>query len=158
MRRAAEAWRGAAPGVWFDVVDDSAGALVHVVWRRTLAQRAPARPLVGRTTLALAAGTRPVAALVELALWADDARGYAPLDVERAAVHELGHVLGLAHVRDGTSIMADPPRAMRPSARDRLALRELRHGVPHAGSPPPPTGVLEPVAWRSDAPHPRLHR
>ena len=122
---AADAWDGVVRGLRFAPARDSASAAVVVVWRCTLGGTAT-RPTAGRTTLRFTRDGRAVDAVVELALRAVPGVPYTPADVRVFAQHELGHVLGLAHHRAASSVMAPSPAAgVRPSALDRRTLRLL---------------------------------
>ena len=128
VERGASAWAGIVPGLRLVPVADSADAVVHVVWRRTLTDGpAAARAAVtgGRTSMLVTTDGRVAAATVELATRGAGDVPLRPSDVAGVAQHEFGHVLGLAHRDQGGATMVAHPAADRPSRHERAALRGL---------------------------------
>jgi len=129
-REAFDDWRGVVP-VDFSFVADSQDAQVIVTWRdrfdREPAAGAGAGGLVGHARRHYTAAGWIAAAEVALAVHAVDGSPLDPILIRAAALHEVGHVLGLPHSDAPDDIMA-PSHAgsiMRLSARDERTARGL---------------------------------
>jgi hypothetical protein len=118
-----DAWNPARLPVRFLFVADSSASDVVVRFVQQL--QAPA---VGLTN-ARAMNDTIVSAVISIATTRSDNRPLAASDIQRTAVHEAGHLLGLTHSTDSTSIMAPLSRANAPNARD-LATAALLYRLP----------------------------
>ena len=128
-RRAFAAWSGITPSIYFLHTSDSARATVRVWWSRSLSRSGEWRIATHpRSSLG-----RVTDASIELALHHRDGQ---PLDgnaIRALAMHEVGHLLGLGHSRDATSIMAPTVRVQVLSHGDSTGL--LRLFAPAVGEP-----------------------
>jgi hypothetical protein len=126
---ASDTWRGVVPGLSFTVESDSARADVIVTWEHDLVTAPASDELAfgtaGRTTLVPAGDGRALVAHVRLAVFAPGKVRYSVEDVRAVARHEFGHVLGLAHHRAPSSVMAPLVRAEWLTDDDRATLRAL---------------------------------
>ncbi len=118
VRNAFEEWDGLRLPVRFAFVDDSTEAKIHVTWIDRFSQ-----PISGRTRWARDDDWSITDANITLAvhhssgdLLDDDA-------VRAMALHEIGHLLGLDHTTDSTSVMAARVRVRQLSDADRATVR-----------------------------------
>ncbi len=118
VRNAFEEWDVVRLPVRFAFVDDSTNAKIHVTWIDHFAQ-----PISGRTRWARDDDWSIVDANITLAvhhssgdLLDDDA-------MRAMALHEIGHLLGLDHTSDSTSVMAPRVRVRQLSDADRATVR-----------------------------------
>ena len=118
VRNAFEEWDGLRLPVRFAFVDDSTDAKIHVTWVDHFSQ-----PISGRTRWARDDDWSITDANITLAvhhssgdLLDDDA-------VRAMALHEIGHLLGLDHTSDSTSVMAPRVRVRQLSDADRATVR-----------------------------------
>ena len=111
-------WTRAGVPVRFRFVQDSSAAEVHVAWTNRFHE-----PISGRTVWTRDDHWWMTDANITLALHHNDG---APLDddqVHAIALHEIGHLLGLDHTSDPTSVMAPRVRVRELSAADQATVR-----------------------------------
>lgn len=101
VRESFSVWDGLGLPLTFTFTPDSARAEVHVTWVDHFAER-----MTGRTQWQNDADGWIVGARIELALHLPDGRRVTGDGVQAIARHEVGHLIGLDHTRDTTSIMA----------------------------------------------------
>ena len=118
VERAFSAWNGIVPAVHFYFTDDSADAPVHVGWRERFDE-----PMTGRARVVRDASGRVIDASVTLAVRHPDGRPVTGDAMRALAMHEVGHLLGLAHTTDPRSIMSPVVHVRALSPGDSAALR-----------------------------------
>jgi hypothetical protein len=121
VREAASRWEAAGIGFWFSFTGDSADADIVFRWRESFDSGNKA----GETDLRWSNAGPVVRATVSLAtrnagdsLFTDEA-------LLGAAVHELGHAMGLPHSGDEGDVMFPVTRVTTVSSRDRATARLL---------------------------------
>ena len=117
-------WELSGVPLRFTFVADSASADVHLTWVDRFDE-----PISGKTLWARDDRWWIVSADIVLALHHRDG---SPLDqsaMHAIALHEVGHLVGLDHTRDGSNIMAPRVRVRELSAADRATAR-LLYSVP----------------------------
>ena len=127
VRRAVLSWDSLALPVQFSFTSDSSKADVHVTFIDHFDE-----PISGRTKWARDDDWWITNADIVLAV---HHRSGGPLDddaMHAMALHELGHLLGLDHTEDPTSIMAPRVRVRELSAADRATVR-LLYTLPPGG-------------------------
>jgi len=134
VREAASRWQAADVGLWFSFTGDSADADIVFRWRDNFGNGNQA----GVTDLRWSNAGPVVHAYVSLAtrnagdsLFTDEA-------LLGAAVHELGHAIGLPHSAEETDVMYPVTRVTVPSSRDRATVRLLYALPPGSLRAPPP--------------------
>jgi hypothetical protein len=124
VREAFVAWEASGVPLAFTFVLDSASADVRVTWVDRFAE-----PISGKTLWTHDAHWWILDGAIMLAV---HHRGGDPLDsaaVRAIALHEVGHLVGLDHTADSTSIMAPRVRVKHISAADR-ATAQLLYALP----------------------------
>lgn len=124
VRAAFEMWESAGIPLRFVYVADSARADVHVSWTDRFSD-----PISGKTLWSRDDRWWIVDADITLALHHRDGE---PLDAQQTraiALHEIGHLLGLDHTTDVSSIMAPRVRVRDLSPADRATV-QLLYSVP----------------------------
>lgn len=124
VRLAFESWQRTGIPLRFTFVPDSARADVHVTWVDRFAE-----PISGKTVWTRDDAWWIVDADITLALHHRDG---APLDapqVRAIALHEIGHLIGLDHTADGSTIMAPKVRVRELTPADQSTAR-LLYSVP----------------------------
>ena len=120
VRQAFETWSSAdGVPVRFAMSDDSAQASVHVVWTTSFADQRIGLTRIDAVNDTIRTSTITIATL------RGDGTALGEADIARCALHEVGHLLGLAHTADSTSIMAAESARPQLSPRDRATIRLL---------------------------------
>jgi predicted Zn-dependent protease len=120
VREAFEEWQGVGLPLGFVFVDDSADAEVHVNWIDHFSE-----PISGRTKWARDDEWLITDANIILAVHHQQGEVLDEEAMRAMALHEVGHLLGLDHTQDATSIMAPKVRVRDLSAADRATVRLL---------------------------------
>lgn len=121
------AWDTLALPVQFRLVSDSADAQIHVTWIDRFSE-----PISGRTRWARDGEYWITDASIILAVHHRTGEVLEPDAMHAMALHEIGHLLGLDHTSDPSSVMAAKVRVRSLSDADRNTAR-LLYSVP-AGS------------------------
>lgn len=101
VRESFSVWDGLGLPLAFTFTRDSARAEVLVIWVDRFTER-----MTGRTAWRNDANGWIVGANIEIALHLPDGRRVTTEGVQAIARHEVGHLIGLDHTADTTSIMA----------------------------------------------------
>ena len=120
VRAAFEEWDALHLPLRFTFVDDSADAEVHVAWIDRFHE-----PISGRTRWARDDNWAITDANITLAVHHNQGELLEDDAMQAMALHEIGHLLGLDHTTDTTSIMAPRVRVRALSAADRATARLL---------------------------------
>lgn len=120
VREAFEEWQEVGIPLTFQFVDDSADAEVHVNWIDHFSE-----PISGRTKWARDDEWLITDANIILAVHHHQGEVLDEEAMRAMALHEIGHLLGLDHTQDPTSIMAPKVRVRDLSSADRATLRLL---------------------------------
>ena len=120
VREALATWSSAEGiPVRFAATDDSARAPIRVVWTTRFADNR-----IGLTRIDAINDTIRTSTIT-IALQRSNGTALGEADIARCALHEVGHLLGLAHTADSTSIMAAESSRPQLSPRDRATARLL---------------------------------
>ncbi|HEY7235100.1 MAG TPA: matrixin family metalloprotease [Gemmatimonadaceae bacterium] len=120
VREAFDEWQEVGLPLGFVFVDDSADAEVHVNWIDHFSE-----PISGRTKWARDDEWLITDANIILAVHHHQGEVLDEEAMRAMALHEIGHLLGLDHTQDATSIMAPKVRVRDLSAADRATVRLL---------------------------------
>ena len=120
VREAFEEWQAVTIPLGFVFVEDSAEAEVHVNWIDHFSE-----PISGRTKWARDDEWLITDANIILAVHHHQGEVLDEEAMRAMALHEIGHLLGLDHTQDATSIMAPKVRVRDLSAADRATVRLL---------------------------------
>jgi len=118
VHNAFEEWDGLRLPLRFAFVDDSTEAKVHVTWVDHFSQ-----PISGRTRWARDDDWSICDANITLAVHHNSGDTLDDEAVRAMALHEIGHLLGLDHTMDSTSVMAARVRVRQLSDADRATAR-----------------------------------
>ena len=118
VRNAFDEWDGLRLPVRFAFVDDSTDAKIHVTWVDHFSQ-----PISGRTRWARDDDWSITDANITLAVHHNSGDLLDDDAVRAMALHEIGHLLGLDHTSDSTSVMAPRVRVRQLSDADRATVR-----------------------------------
>ena len=120
VREAFEEWDALDLPVRFVFVDDSARAEIHVAWIDHFRE-----PISGRTKWARDDDWLITDANIVLAVHHHQGEILDEDAMRAMALHEIGHLLGLDHTQDNSSIMAPRVRVRELSSADRATVRLL---------------------------------
>jgi predicted Zn-dependent protease len=120
VREAFEEWQAVGLPLGFEFVGDSADAEVHVTFIDHFNE-----PISGRTKWARDDEWLITDANITLAIHHHQGEVLDEEAMRAMALHEIGHLLGLDHTQDATSIMAPKVRVRDLSAADRATVRLL---------------------------------
>lgn len=118
VHTAFEEWDELRLPVRFAFVDDSTDAKIHVTWVDHFSQ-----PISGRTRWARDDDWSITDANITLAVHHNSGDQLDEDAVRAMALHEIGHLLGLDHTTDSTSVMAARVRVRQLSDADRATVR-----------------------------------
>ncbi|MBX3173963.1 MAG: matrixin family metalloprotease [Gemmatimonadaceae bacterium] len=118
VREGFTAWEGLGLPLLFTIVRDSARAEVLVTWVERFDER-----MTGQTSWRYDQHGWIVGGNIQLALQLPDGRRVSQDGVRAITRHEVGHLLGLDHPQDTTSVMAAQVYVTELSERDRRTVR-----------------------------------
>lgn len=120
VRDAFDTWGDAGVPIRFSFVLDSAGAEIRVTWVEAFD---PGVRMTGRTRWVHDQHGWIVAGSIELATHQQDGRALDADAVRAIALHEAGHLLGLDHANDASSVMSSRIQVAELSEADRITVR-----------------------------------
>ncbi len=120
VRRAFQTWSGTGIPVTFSFITDSATAEVHVTWTDRFRE-----PISGKTIWAHDEDQWIIDAQIQLALQHQSGQMLDTTAISAISLHEVGHLLGLDHTSDTSSIMASKVRVRSLSPADRATVQLL---------------------------------
>ena len=121
VRSAFTTWAAAGAPIGVDFVDDSAAATVHVMWT----DRFPSGAAIGETVQTWDQYHWLVAGEITLATHTVNGFDLDAAMVRAAALHEIGHLLGVGHSLSEGDIMSAEAHALELSRADLTTLRLL---------------------------------
>jgi predicted Zn-dependent protease len=120
VRRAFTDWTDVGIPMAFTFVMDSGAADIRVTWIDRFRE-----PISGKTIWAHDEGRWIIDASIQLAVRHQSGEPLDSTAVSAIALHEVGHLLGLDHTTDTSSIMAPKVRVSRLSPADRATVQLL---------------------------------
>ena len=121
VRSSFTVWATAGAPIGVQFVDDSAAALVHVLW----IDRFPSGAAIGQTQQTWDQYRWLVGGEITLATHSVSGVELDAPMIRAAALHEIGHLLGVGHSRSNGDIMSAEAHALELSRADLLTLRLL---------------------------------
>lgn len=120
VRRAFSEWSDVGIPMSFTFIVDSASAEIRVTWVDRFAE-----PISGKTIWAHDEARWIIDAQIQLAVRHSTGEALDSTAISAIALHEVGHLLGLDHTADTSSVMAPKVRVSRLSEADRATVQLL---------------------------------
>ena len=133
VREAVNRWESAGLGYWYSWTSDSTEADITFGWRRTFGLRNQA----GQTDLSWDRAGNVLHASVVLATRSGEDSLFTDEALLDAAIHEVGHAMGMPHSTDSADVMFPTTRTGVLTERD-LATARLLYGLPPGSLKGPP--------------------